>query len=186
MDWHSTIKKELIQADCAIIILTRTNIDAPWINFEAGGIAVSSKDERRTIPLLIDVDFADIKSPLKHYQSIVISKPGIKKLIEDVKALGNYSSPSHIQDSIDRLYFELASNLESITSNIEELYIHDNFNIFSQHIKGIKRGKVFVGVPMASADDTEYPCYKECALRVKEALINFAGAKEVYCPSKQP
>lgn len=182
-EWLSVIKRELSNSDCAIIVLTKSNIEAPWLNFEAGSIAMSK--DRRAIPLLVDLNNTDIKSPLKHYQSTTLTKDSIRKVIEDLKELGDFSSPSHIGDSIDRLHLELTEEIDSIKLTIDELYTHDGFEIFPRHVKGVKRGKVFVGVPMASANDGEYLDYKECALQVKQALIDYSGAKEVYCPSEE-
>ncbi|MEQ1512079.1 MAG: toll/interleukin-1 receptor domain-containing protein [Methylotenera sp.] len=183
-DWLATIKSELLASECAIIVLTRNNINAPWLNFEAGSIAISHSDQKRAIPLLIDIEPKDIKSPLKHLQSSSLSKQSIRKLIEDIKFLGQFNSPSHIQDSIDRLYDELRTKIDTARTSVDEDYAFDRFDIFPSHIKNIKKGKVFVGIPMASADDAEYSEFKDCALRVKAALLNFAGAKEVYCPSE--
>jgi hypothetical protein len=173
-----------LSSDCAIIVLTEENIDVPWLNFEAGSIAVSRGEDRRTIPFLIDINIGGTRSPLKHFQGITTSKSDIKKLIQDLKDFGGFSSPSHIQDSLGRLYGELISRIEESRSLIALDYTNGKFRIFPEHIKSVKRGKVFIGVPMASADDDEYPEYKNCALSVKQALLDYTGAKDVYCPSE--
>lgn len=184
LDWLHVIKEELLSSDCALIILTQDNIDAPWLNFEAGSIAISGKDDRRTIPLFIDTDTGSTRSPLRHFQGATLSKSDIRKLIEDIKEFGGFSSPSHIEDSLDRLYLELIKKVEESRAAISGEYLYNNFRIYPEYVKGIKKGKVFIGVPMASADDKEYAEYKDCALRVKQALIDYTGAKEVYCPSE--
>lgn len=182
-DWLSVIKSELQHSNCAIIVLTKDNVQAPWLNFEAGSVAMSN-EERRAIPLLIDVSSDEIHTPLKHYQAIVISETGIKKLIQDLKEFGGFSSPSHIDDSLGRLHGEISAEVKKILAAIDEHYSEDEFVIFPRQIKKIKKGKVFVGVPMASADNAEYPEYKTCALHVKQALLEYTGAKEVYCPAE--
>ena len=182
-DWLSVIKGELQCSDCAIIVLTKDNIRAPWLNFEAGSVAMSN-EEKRAIPLLIDVNSDEIHTPLKHYQGVTLSESGIKKLIHDLKEFGGFTSPSHIADSIGRLHAEISAEVANILADIDEQYYEDEFVIFPKQVKKIKKGKVFVGVPMASADDAEYPEYKTCALDVKNALLEYGGAKEVYCPSE--
>jgi len=183
--WLEVVKHEMMTSDCALIVITKSNIDAPWLNFEAGGIAVGTAEARKVIPLLVDTSIDEIKSPLKHFQSISLAKPSIRKLIEDLKRAGAFTSPSHIEDSFDRLYNVLMAEVSAVRRQIEEDYVHDQFSIFPTHVRGLKRGKVFVGVPMASANDQEYAHYKECALAVKRALLIHTDAREVYCPCEE-
>ena len=143
-----------------------------------------SNEERRAIPLLIDVNSEEIHSPLKHYQAVTLSEAGTRKFIQDLKEFGGFSSPSHIDDSLGRLHAEINTEVDSIMASIREQYHDDEFIIFPKQVTKLKKGKVFVGVPMASADDSEYPEYKTCALEVKQSLLDYAGAKEVYCPSE--
>jgi hypothetical protein len=44
--WGSEISKELEQTRVGIICLTRANLQAPWLMFEAGALAKSMKESR--------------------------------------------------------------------------------------------------------------------------------------------
>lgn len=183
-DWLNDIKKNLLAADCAIIVLTKDNISAPWLNFESGSIAVS-KDEKKAIPFLVNISTSELQTPLKHFQAVTVEKDSIKKLIVNLKEFGGYNSPSHIDDSLPRLHKEISEGIETKESEILSDYIYDETIIFPKNVKGVKKGKVFVGVPMASADDNEYSEYKDCADKVKKALLEFTNASEVYCPCEE-
>ena len=130
----------------------------------------------------MNIDKSEIQSPLKHYQAVSIEKDSIKKLISNLKQAAGFSSPSHIDDSIDRLFEELESNIKASEKEIAGDYIYDEFVIYPENVRGIKKGKVFIGVPMASADESEYKGFKECALKVKKAILDYTNATEVYCP----
>lgn len=181
VDWLGEIKSRLLNSDCGIVVLTKDNISAPWLNFESGSVAVS-KEERKAIPFLVNISKSEIQSPLKHFQAVSIDKESIMKFISDLKKFGDFGSPSHIDDSIDRLFEELSVSVAEGEKDILGDYLYDQFVIYPEKVRGVKKGKVFVGVPMASAGEKEYTTYKECALKVKKAILEHAGAKEVYCP----
>lgn len=184
-DWLSVTKQNLIDSDCAIIVLTSGNVAVPWINFEAGAVAISANESHRAIPFLVDISASEIVSPLRHFQGVNLTKDKIGKLIRDIKQLGGFSSPTHISHCIDGMHAWLVRRVSEVRDNVERIYEHDSFTIYPDHIKGVKRGKVFVGIPMASASDDDYPAFKKCALSVKDALLRFANAKEVYCPAEE-
>lgn len=183
-DWLNDIKCNLLEADCAIIVLTKDNIGAPWLNFESGSIAVS-KDDKKAIPFLVNISTSELQTPLKHFQAVRVKEDSIKKLIENLKEFGGYSSPSHIDDCIPRFYKEISEGIAKRERDVLEEYSYDDTIIFPKNVRGVKKGKVFVGVPMASADDNEYKEYKDCADKVKKALLKFTGASEVYCPCEE-
>ncbi|MFD7660439.1 toll/interleukin-1 receptor domain-containing protein [Actinosynnema sp. NPDC059797] len=60
--------KELEEAEFGIVVLTRQNLGAPWINFEAGAIS-KSVGQASLVPLLLDVRKSDIVGPLAQFQA---------------------------------------------------------------------------------------------------------------------
>src|SRR3712207_3311932 len=56
--WSQNISKELEETDIGILVLTKSNMSAPWILFEAG--ALSKKGTSRVAPLLCDLQILDI------------------------------------------------------------------------------------------------------------------------------
>lgn len=53
--WSTDISKELEDSNFGIICVTPENIDAPWVNFEAGALS-KSLDRSRVAPFLFAVD----------------------------------------------------------------------------------------------------------------------------------
>lgn len=79
--WSVTLDEQLRQSSYAILCITPENIDAPWLNFEAG---VLSKDVSVS-PFLFGIDRSDIKrGPLLQFQSTVFQKDDLWKLIRSI------------------------------------------------------------------------------------------------------
>jgi hypothetical protein len=182
-DWLKIIKNELIESDLAIAILTKDNVNKPWLNFECGSLAFG-KDDRNVVPFLVNIENADIKSPLKHFQTTSLNKDQIHKLILDIKKIGNFKSltEKHLEKLVDDFYKQLSDDINSSLKEFADNYKDEEFIIFPKSVRYLKKGKVFVGIPMASATPDEYPKYRDQALSIKEVLINHAGVSEVYCP----
>ena len=78
-EWFKVIEERLINSACAIIVLTKENVSAPWVLFESGAMAINY-EKKRVIPILFDVSIED-KSPLSHFNHIKPTKTGFEKMI---------------------------------------------------------------------------------------------------------
>jgi hypothetical protein len=66
--WSVEVAKVLETCDFGIVCLTKENINAPWLLFEAGALS-KKMAEGAVVPYLIDVEFGDVlKSPLGLFQ----------------------------------------------------------------------------------------------------------------------
>ena len=63
------MSQELEAVQFGIVVVTRDNVAAPWINFEAGAIS-KSLGTGRLVPLLLDVGKADVVGPLAQFQAV--------------------------------------------------------------------------------------------------------------------
>lgn len=89
--WAKEISEELEEAKVGIICLTRSNIQAPWIMFEAGALAKSIKDSY-VIPILFDFTPTELQGPLVQFQAVKFNKSDFLKLLKTInKALGSDS-----------------------------------------------------------------------------------------------
>jgi hypothetical protein len=84
--WNEEVAAELELADYGIICLTAANIDRPWVLFEAGALA-KQFDSARVVPLLVDLNPADVTMPLASFQSRSLNKEGMRRLVLDLAAL---------------------------------------------------------------------------------------------------
>src|SRR4051794_33907999 len=65
--WSSDIPKELEDSSFGILCIPTQNLDAPWVNFEAGALS-KSLERSRVAPFLFGVDRTDVKGPLLQFQ----------------------------------------------------------------------------------------------------------------------
>ena len=67
--WSVDIAKELDNSDFGILFITKDNINAPWINFEAGALS-KAVNSARVCPFLYDVKNIDLRNvPLLQFQT---------------------------------------------------------------------------------------------------------------------
>lgn len=86
--WSAEIRSELATTDFGIICLTRENLTAPWIVFEAG--ALSKLGKSKVAPLLLDVEPAEVVGPLGQLQLTRSSKDECFKLLTSInRTLGD-------------------------------------------------------------------------------------------------
>jgi hypothetical protein len=81
--WSNDIAKELEASSVGIFCITRENIRAPWIMFEAGALS-KSLDKSHVCPILFGVSATDIEGPLKQFQCTAFVKADVKYLITTI------------------------------------------------------------------------------------------------------
>ncbi|EJA2553031.1 toll/interleukin-1 receptor domain-containing protein [Serratia marcescens] len=108
--WHMDISKQLDSTSYGIICLTKENIAAPWINFEAGALG-KSVDNSRVCPLLFDLMPSDIQGPISGFQTTKADdKDDFYKLISSI----NKTSPTPIKEErLDEIFDVWWPRLES-------------------------------------------------------------------------
>lgn len=106
------MSKELEATEFGIVVVTRHNMHAPWINFEAGTISRSVAGGR-LVPLLLDVAKADVVGPLAQFQAVDASDPvEVLRLFEEV----NRCLPSPLEPDV--LHASVRSNLPALGQEI--------------------------------------------------------------------
>lgn len=83
--WFEEIGETLSSTDFGVLCLTQTNINAPWILFEAGALS-KSLERARVCPLLINVKNADLQGPLAQFNTAGTSKEEVLRLIQSINA----------------------------------------------------------------------------------------------------
>ena len=119
--WYPEISKKLEQCAAGLICLTRENLEAPWIMFEAGALS-KSVEKSRLVPLLFGIDAADIKGPLIQFQAAPFSKEEIKKLLKTLNsALGEAALDGPVLDSVfEKWWPELESKILGVLKEEEQ------------------------------------------------------------------
>lgn len=112
--WGPKVAEELATTNFGIICITKDNINAPWLLFEAGALAKSLEDGK-VIPLLLDIDEKEITYPLAQFQAKKVEKTGINDVVTAI----NKSATSSVPEArLSQLFESLWSSLESKISVI--------------------------------------------------------------------
>ena len=78
--WSTDIAKELADSSFGILCVTRENINAPWLTFEAGALS-KTMDKSFVSPFLYDIKRSEVDGPILQFQSTTFDKADLKKLV---------------------------------------------------------------------------------------------------------
>jgi hypothetical protein len=112
--WGFKVAEELQATEFGIICVTRDNMNAPWLNFEAGALA-KSIDGARVVPLLLDLGMQDITGPFAQFQAKKADLSGIKDILISLNRNTKEAVPeSRIQKYLDSYWPEFEEKLKLI------------------------------------------------------------------------
>ena len=89
--WSTDIAKELDNSKFGILCVTKENIEAPWLNFEAGALG-KSFDKGKVCPFLFEIERSEVKGPILQFQSTIYEKDDVLKLIKSINS-SNQDNP---------------------------------------------------------------------------------------------
>lgn len=101
--WSSDIAKELEDSTFGILCVTKDNVHAPWLSFEAGALS-KTMDKSSVAPFLFDIKRAEVNGPILQFQSTIFDKDDVKKLLI---ALNKACGESRISDPMLDKAFEV-------------------------------------------------------------------------------
>lgn len=84
--WSQDLGRQLETSTIGIICLTKENMNAPWLLFEAGSLA-KNVSESRVIPYLIGLKPTDVIFPLAQFQSASANMEGTLKLLKSINSV---------------------------------------------------------------------------------------------------
>jgi hypothetical protein len=125
--WSEELKNQLKQASYGIICLTRHNINAPWMNFEAGAIS-NVIQHSRVSPFLFHVESAQVSGPLQEFQFTVYGKnDGLnkKEVFKLVESINNTFEPTQqvpqerLRRQFEKWWADLKAKLDEILPSSE-------------------------------------------------------------------
>ena len=113
--WSSEISSELEKSFIGIICLTKSNLHAPWLMFEAGALA-KSIEKARVIPLLFGVETVNLQGPLLNFQAATFKQSEIVKIMKTINsALGENALDARVLDAaLEKWYPDLESKVRSV------------------------------------------------------------------------
>lgn len=78
--WSTDIAKELDNSTFGILCVTKENVHAPWLTFEAGALS-KTMEKAAVSPFLFDIKRSEVSGPILQFQSTIFDKEDIKKLV---------------------------------------------------------------------------------------------------------
>lgn len=115
--WSTDIAKELEDSTYGILCVTKENVHAPWLTFEAG--ALSKTMEKSSVsPFLFDIKRSEVSGPILQFQSTIFEKEDLKKLVSSLnKACGaDNLSEERLEKAFSVWYPTLESQLNNLLS----------------------------------------------------------------------
>lgn len=120
--WSSDIAKELEDSTFGILCVTKENLEAPWLSFEAGALS-RTIDKSYVTPFLFDIKRSEVKGPMLQFQSTVFQKDDIKKLVKTLnKACGDDGmTEARLDKSFEVWYPSLENDLNQLKNTSSEV-----------------------------------------------------------------
>ncbi len=180
-DWWEKIKKELRKCKLGILCITKENLQAPWLYYEAGAMIARQVD---SIPLLVSCNIRALATtPLKGQQAIdFYDQKKFLKMLADINIkMGLGLAETQINILGKKAYSDIKSELETELKKLREMRVFNGQYIYPREVSTIKRNTIFVSAAMSNLAENEYTKLRDCMLNVRESLIQI-GFTEVYCP----
>ena len=119
--WFADLISELKKADCGILCLTKENVNAPWLLFEAGAL-LTAKERSFLAPFLFRVNRSEIAGPLAQFQHTEFARDDIKSFVRRLnKSCGeNALSQENLTNAFERMYPELEERLRTVPKPDDE------------------------------------------------------------------
>jgi hypothetical protein len=116
--WFSDVTNELKDTVFGVLCLTRENADARWILFEAGALS-KGLSKNRVCPLLIDLTHTDVLPPLSFFNSSLMSRDDMLKLIKSINSANKDSalSDEKLVKAFDKWWLDFGEKVSKILNN---------------------------------------------------------------------
>jgi hypothetical protein len=118
--WSSEIAQELNDSLLGIICLTPDNLTAPWLMFEAGALS-KNIGVAKVIPLLFNVDPADLVGPMTQFQAAKFAKDEVRRVVLAINGeLGEQRLAADVVEDVFEMWWpRLDKRVEEVLSNAE-------------------------------------------------------------------
>lgn len=119
--WSTDIAKELEDSTFGILCVTRENIEAPWLSFEAGALS-KTMDKTYVSPFLFDIKRSEVNGPILQFQSTIFQKDDIKKLVNTLNMANSEGciAEERLSKAFEVWYPTLEEELNKLKEKSEE------------------------------------------------------------------
>ncbi len=113
--WSTDIAKELENSTFGILCVTKENLEAPWLSFEAGALS-KTMEKAFVSPFLFDIKRSEVQGPILQFQSTIFEKDDIKKMVKTLnKVCGDAGiAENRLDTSFEVWYPRLEDSLNTL------------------------------------------------------------------------
>lgn len=113
--WSTDIASELADSSYGILCVTRENLHAPWLTFEAGALS-KTMDKSYVSPFLFDIKRSEVNGPILQFQSTVFEKEDVKKLLLSLNKADSDEqlTTERLEKALDVWYPDLEKQLNEL------------------------------------------------------------------------
>jgi hypothetical protein len=170
--WFNELSGVLDECEFGIVCLTRGNLSAPWILYEAGALA-KRFEQARVVPLLVDLKVADLSGPLANFNAALLDRNEIERLVASInEQLGDEQlSEKQLGNAFSTHWPELRKDLQQAAKKAAATSAY--------------RYDVFLSTPMAAykTDDT-YGAARAQFKKLFDALKQKGGLSVYWAAEK--
>jgi hypothetical protein len=116
INWFNEVLEELSDTTFGVICLTPGNLQAPWINFEAGALAREVPGAKTfLVPLAFDFSKDDLSSPFNAFNAMDANEEGFLQLVTTIN--GQLSRPldeAVLADTFEMWWPKLEEKIKAI------------------------------------------------------------------------
>ena len=122
--WFNEIKEKLGDSANGIILLTKENVNNPWILFEAGAL-INGFSDARVCTFLVDLKPHDIKGPLAQLNH---TEPNYESMFSLISTLNNRLGDTALPDELvkkmfDKFWADFNEEYLNIISKTEDIVV---------------------------------------------------------------
>lgn len=119
--WSTDIAKELEASAFGILCVTPDNVNAPWLNFEAGALG-KSVDKSKVSPFLFGIKRSEVEGPILQFQSTIYEEEDLLKLIRSINktCTENCIDEGRLDKSFNVWWPNLKRDLDVILAEISD------------------------------------------------------------------
>lgn len=116
--WSTDIAKELENSTFGMLCVTKENVHAPWLTFEAGALS-KTMEKAAVSPFLFDIKRSEVSGPILQFQSTIFEKEDIKKLVFSLnRACGTETlTDERLEKAFSVWYPTLEEQLNNLLNN---------------------------------------------------------------------
>lgn len=170
--WNTDIAQELKESTFGIICVTKDNLTAPWLNFEAGALSKTIENSY-VAPFLFDVKPSELKdSPISQFQATSFTKEDLKRLLETLNvAAGNCLSEQKLLKAFEVWYPDLEQNLNTLGSEPNDEKEGDSTAVHPDILEELLEMSRNTQRLLGNTDAKLYQNIEQLQKRIEESII---------------